>query len=518
MIRRITKTGALLLALMFLLTAALSCNRRDNDREDSSTPTDIVTDAIDSGTDSGDSIRYDENGYQMDNLPDDLDFNGKDVRIFAHPQAYNEFEIEIDQINNSVLNNAVHRRNLKTEARTGTNLVFVMEQTSTDLTYTAQLENLQSGPDACTLFSSYSRDASGLMIKGYTADLSDMDYIDFSAPWWSQALVDKVSIYDQIYFCSGDISPMLFAQTFTVFYNKGMVEEYVNLEDYGAESLYEMVYDKTWTIDNMIKMCKGVGYNTDNTKDENDTYGFTVNVINQDGFYQAAGLNVLAYNDDGSVRVSDDMNSAKADSLVKKLVDFYNSPDAMCNEQYLDGSQLVPSAAWEKGNSMFYMGIVKHATNYQALGLDFGILPVPKWDVEQENYYSISGFAYAMWSMARTAKGEDAEASAAVLECLASESYRTVAPALYTTVLQEQTSNSAADYEMWNTIKASVTIEGGRCFDANLETLGWSIFRNAIMKRTGDYMSYYATYADKLAGNVASMNIIMATLDEIYGS
>ncbi len=526
MLKKVTRLIAVLLVTLFLLTAILSCKKDEDGVEGSEgSPTDSVSDvagapvadATESASEGKDEIRYDANGFQMDNLPEDLNFDGKEIRIFAHAQSYPEFEVESDEISTSVIHNAVYRRNLKTEARTGTKLVFAMNSGGVGQEYISQLELIQSSTDACTLFAAYSRDASGVMLKGYTADLKKMEYLDFSAPWWSQGLVEKASIYDHLYFCSGDISPNLFAQTFIVFYNKTLVEENVNLAEYDAESLYDMVYDKTWTIDNMIKMCKGIGYSEDTAKDADDKYGFTVNAINQDGFYQAAGLTVLAYNPDGSVRVSDDMTSPKAISLVEKLVEFYKSPDAMCNEQYLDGSQNVPGGAWDNGNVMFYMGIVKGATGYQQKGIDFGILPIPKWDVDQENYYSISGFPYSMWSIARTAKGEDAEASAAVLECLASESHRTVADALYTTLLREQASNSSADYEMWNTIKASVTMEGGRVFDTNLQELGWKIFRNAIMKRTGDYMSFYATYADQLEGNVASMNVIVSTLEEVYG-
>ena len=84
-------------------------------------------------------------------------------------------------------------------------------------------------------------------------------------------------------------------------------------------------------------------------------------------------------------------------------------------------------------------------------------------------------------------------------------------------MLREQSSDSAEDYKMWETIKHSVEIEGGRAFDQMFENKSWSIFRQAIMARTGDYMSYYATSGAQLDQFAIDMNAVMAAIEDIYG-
>ena len=123
-----------------------------------------------------------------------------------------------------------------------------------------------------------------------------------------------------------------------------------------------------------------------------------------------------------------------------------------------------------------------------------------------------------MWSVSRTDDTELLKAVGAGLECMASESYRLVSPANYDTMLRAQTSDSAEDYKMWETIKLSVEIESGRVMDDMFNGQTWALFRDCIMTRTTDYMSDYATASTKLNQGVLSLNRIMSSIETVYGN
>ena len=328
-------------------------------------------------------------------------------------------------------------------------------------------------------------------------------------------MIERCTVYDHLYFASGDISPSLFKQTFVMYFNKDMAESYLGdeLESYGVSSLYELVDKGEWTLDKMLKMAENVGSSTDDNKDASDIFGFTADPINIDSFYQASGLKVIDYNDDGSIKISSDYSSAKVHTLLEKLNTFFNSRDAFVPE-YETPNRSDQINAWKNGNVLFHVNTIDYAPIFASAGTKFGILPMPKYDAQQASYQDISGFVYTMWSVSRGTKNSDAVG--AVLECMASESYREVSPVLYDTMLRARASHSQEDYEMWEKIKASVCIDGGRCFDQQFNNKIWSLFRSAIINRSNDWMSTYENNEESLRTSAASLNQLMYSLESVY--
>ena len=160
--------------------------------------------------------------------------------------------------------------------------------------------------------------------------MKEFSDIDLTAPWWSQELIERASLYDRLYFATGSISPALLHQGWCILFNKTMTNDYLNgkLGEFGAETLYEMVRENTWTIDNFITLAKNVEIAGD-TKTANETYGVVLNgVPAYDPFFFAAGLKTLDNAADGSLQVSDEWGSAKTIELADKLLNLFKSNSA----------------------------------------------------------------------------------------------------------------------------------------------------------------------------------------------
>ena len=512
----------LLLALLMLLPLTVACNKKGDGvvgdgTEAGGVAGDVAGTAAASGDGSdetGEQIETDEKGFQKDKL-DGLNFEGKEIRILGcSDPIYKELDISTDDMNASELNRALYNRDMKVKTRL--NVKPVYQQVPRDEVATeAEALETQGGVD---MYAPYSRLSATLMMQGYTRNLLDVNYLDFSAPWWASDLIKKVTIHDRMYVASGDISPSLFAQTFIICFNKTLFDEVKGdkLSKYDAESLYEMVEEGTWTIDAMLEFAKGVGFGTEDGKDSADSYGLVCDPVNVDSFYQAMGLKVLEYNTDGSVKVSEDLYSAKAHGLVEKLNTFFDTLDGLMPD-YTDGplgARAAVSASFNNGTALFKVDCVCSVPGLLE-NVDVGILPMPKYNTDQERYNDVAGFAYLVWSISRSVT-DKLDACGAYMECMASESYRTIAPAMYEDVYRGQASESADDYKMWETIKQSIDVEGGRLFVDIYENKTYSVFRTALIGRTTDYMSHSASNREQMDGFSAGLNNLMLTLEDLY--
>lgn len=499
---------ALFFVLAMILPSTLACNKKKDEGAEGETSANVETDV---------ALKYDDNGYLMDDLPE-LDFDGATIRVLAWEENRTEFDISVDKMNTNALSAAVYMRDIRVRERLNIDVVYSYAPGSsyTYNEYLQMADAMQSSGDGVDVFASQSRVAADLMKRGYTQDLKKVKHVDLDKPWWSQSLIENATIYDRLYFATGDISPSLFQQTMVIFFNKSMAETYIqdDLTRLGAKSLYELVDNGQWTLGTMMEMCSGVGSSLDEKKDISDTFGFAGHPIYFEGFYYASGMRTYEVQEDGSISISPDMGSEKAHTLCEKLGDFFDTADAVGSSSYY-GNEIEAIDAWYQGRSLFFLDMANHAVVHNDRGLKFGILPIPKYDTAQADYSTISGIPFTLWSVSRNVK--DTEMVGAFLECMSSEAYRLVTPALYDTMLRTQTSESVEDYEMWETIRRVVKVDCGRVLDTHTNTVKIDFFRDAVMAR-GEYMSAYAERKDALTQNLLALNRTMATIETVYGN
>ena len=92
-----------------------------------------------------------------------------------------------------------------------------------------------------------------LASAGTLIDLTTLDHLNFSQPWWSESLLTQSTVNGKLYFASGDISSSMLYMMCATFYNKKILTEF-SLEDPARLAL-----DGKWTIDKMIAMSMNVG-------------------------------------------------------------------------------------------------------------------------------------------------------------------------------------------------------------------------------------------------------------------
>ena len=411
-------------------------------------------------------------------MPDDgvgmQDFGGREIQLLGFDAAStNEFEVDADDTG-TTLKAAVYARQQALEGRLNVKLKwdYVKGHAGYEPDYVNEA-GLRSNQGKVDIYTPYSQAGSWLMMNGLTRDLNGIKYLDLSGDWWEQSYKELCSVNGKLYFTGGDISWTMMGNTIGFCFNKDILSQKSGvLDEFNVSSMYELVEQKKWTLENFIKISKGVA--------AKNQYGFTSYIVPMDAFYKAADLDWMTVNANGMQEISNDQGSGKVNSVLYQLTNFFLTDAAKVRLQYglnlnyatNNGNKSNPSNdEWQNGQSLFVLNPMLSISDFKftELGFDFGVLPMPMYDENQGSYKTIPDYEYSIVAVPRTVTGEKLDQVGAVLQVLASEGKNRVATPYFEEVMKKQEADSADDYTMWGTIKDSIEIDAGRAFTGSLK-------------------------------------------------
>ena len=449
---------------------------------------------------------HDSKGFLLDSIPADTNFGGKTFNLLVREKiAPTEFFVE--EQTGDIVDDALFERNNKIEERLGVKLNYITlpgEWGDRDTFNGAIKQSVMAADGAYDLCAVLSNQLSTLTLDGLLTDLNKLDYLDFGKPWWAKGLLDELAVDDKLYFASGDASLGLINGMMCVFYNKKLCE------NYSIPDLYSMVNDGKWTIDKAVELTKDTysDLDGDGAKSTNDQFGFAIGNFNQlYGFLDSFNLPIIE-------RDSDDLpskfvySSEKVVDAEQKLVSLFKDNNAFITgktdaEAYND--------AFKEGRVVFCTGEFKDTSIYRDISaFDYGVIPFPKWNEEQENYRTTARATYSSFCIPKTAP--DAQMSAAVLECFASESYRTVSPAYFETALKVKYSRDDESSQMFDLIKSSVTFSFATSFTMAIGD-PQNTFKGRVSSLDENWSSYMASWEPTAQEKLDKTLTILKELD-----
>lgn len=409
--------------------------------------------------------------YAPSEIPDDMKFPGTTIK-FLYWKDVEHTEFFVEDANGEAVNDAIYNRNNRVEQQFEVNLEFTGTlgnyQNQANFVNTC-INSTQSGADAHDVFCGYSMTGATLMTKGVAQDLTDYEIFEFDKPWWPKTLISKATIRDSIYFASGDISTNYLYMMYGCFFNKDLFRDL-----YGnAETLYNLVYDKAWTLDKLIEYSTDVfsEMNGDNVPSIGDRFGFVTIDIHFDSFYTGSDLYTVVVDKDNNLALSNDLFSDKTVALLEKVNPFIHD----------SGDCWITSSAtiFSSGQALFTIDRVRHASKeLKDADFDFGILPIPKYDADQENYRTCMAFPFTIYVLSTASNNP--EAAAATLELMAYQSYLLITPALFQEAMKIRYSDEGNDSMMYDIIRENVVIDLGRLLSTQVSNLSYQIFRDAV--------------------------------------
>lgn len=466
--KNISRIIIAILIIAMMLPAALSCaetNPPDVTTEDNAS-TNAPSASQEITTEAEDTI------FAPSDIPEDLKFEGETIRFLYWSDVENP-EFFVEDTNGESVNDAIYNRNAKIEEQFDVTLEFTgtLGDYENQKAFVNQcINSTQSGADAHDFFCGYSMTGATLMIQGIAQDLTEYDIIEFDKPWWPSTLISKATIKDGVYFASGDISTNYLYMMYACVFNKDMFE---NFHGQDPKLLYDLVYNGEWTLDKLIEYSTGVflEQNSDAEPSQGDRFGFVTNNIHFDSFYTGSDLYTVVTDSEGSLVLSEDLYSQKTIDLLNKLTDFL----------YLSGDcwKKTSNKIFAAGEALFAIDRVQITNKYlKDVGFDFGILPIPKYDAEQEEYRTCMAFPFTTYVLSTASTHSDA--AAATLELMAYQSYLNITPALFEESMKLRYADQSDDSFMFDYIREGVVIDLGRLMTTSLENMSYSLFRNAV--------------------------------------
>ena len=284
-------------------------------------------------------------------------------------------------------------------------------------------------------------------------------------PWWPDSIIETMGVGDALYYISGDASTNTLHFMYTIYYNKQL------LTDRGLTDPTEYVDNHTWTIEKLIEMSSNQYQDLDNDAklSAGDFYGFSTIYYGVDAFYTGSNLKLVERtNDDELIKISDDYFSQKAVDLVDKLKPWLTSNDCYVSRKSAKVDYALP---FVDGNVLFcqnrvYLADAKHGSGLNAVLWQYGLVPTPLYDENQENYITVIGNPFTLYGV--MVDCEEKTMMTAVLECWGSEAYRLTTPALFETNMKYKYSALDTSARMFDILRETSSFDQGRIYSNTL--------------------------------------------------
>ena len=443
----------ILLMLIGALTAApvLSCAADDNDVNQNGRPAENGL----LGDPAADVVPADETEeLSFPELPD-VYFEGHYFRILNSADGHVGFlmtQLFAESETGEALNDAIFRRNRRMEERFGFSIVQI-DGPGPGHVRDRLRTSVSAGSDDFDMGMMQPIQALPLAQTGTLVMIDTMPYINLSAPWWDQDMNRDLSIGNRLFFTASDFGFTQYSATIPIFFNMELRAAL------GLDCPYTLVREGRWTIDRFAEMGRAAlrDLNGDGVLDRHDQWGYIA----------FAHIYTLAFmNGTGARYVIKDADDIPVLNLnTEGFINRFNAVFEIFSEDWLFRGDLGgarPEDLFANNQTLFWSELMHQAVVLRAMDADFGILPVPKLNEQQEHHIHGTGHPHVICI---PATAPDLNRTGIILEALAAESRLTVLDVYFDTMLVNQVMNRDENSaEMLDIIFANRVYETGRKF------------------------------------------------------
>ena len=358
-------------------------------------------------------------------------------------------EVASDELNGEIMNDTVYERTRRIEEQFGVEFV---NDVSSDVSGTFKKSYLAGEQNWDVLIDGFSA-VLGAANAGYTADFTQIPYIDLDKPWWDTRVAEAMKIKGHVYSAIGAMNTWTDSHSYGVVFNKVMAENF-------DINPYQMVRENRWYLDSFRELLDKVtsDINGDGVLDVNDRYGTMGENFNFGLHVLASDVMIITHDEEGCPKLN----------VTERLFDAAEKVCAMmCGDSYVRAETLTSqlSDVWEgmrnifrAGNSLFYVGGIEQMLIFRDLETDIGLLPFPKLDEAQEKYaHSFSTYWSSTIFIPRNTT--TADFTGHLLEALQADSYYSTSVAYHNVLLSGKAMRDTDSVEMLQIIRQSRTID-----------------------------------------------------------
>lgn len=360
-------------------------------------------------------------------------YDGQTVKILTSAEQWirtYDADLTGDQ-----LDDAVYKRNLAVEERFGVDLDYVVfngYSAGMAATKEALTATMVSGDMEYDLLA-----ADGYYVGAYAFDnlilpLDNISVLDFTREHYFTETTENHRLYGNTYLVAGYWSVNSLRQLMTLFYNKSLGA------DLGIDSVYEDVNSGKWTWDRMTELAMSavMDLDGDGKMTADDRFGLVSTVVDTMGYFATSMDFKYMTSQDGTLTLT--LFNERLSDINDRVYNFINSNavhnttnDSSDGQTYLN----IMLSSFATGNALFMLYRLDMTEQETIRNMeDYGLLPLPKFNEEQAQYYSAGGCDVG----AIPAQVKDAEMSAILMDALSAYGFSDVLPVYYDVVLSNK--------------------------------------------------------------------------------
>ena len=435
--KHFTRMTALLLVLVMLLTALASCKET-------------------SGNTSGEK-QTEADGFE---LPEGIDYTLQvnDYKGATCTVALNIYSnMDSTEVTGDTVVDTIYKRNAKVEDLYKVSLQFPEMPEMEDYTQLI-VQSIMAGDNDFQLIGGRQGQLAELMLSStYMQDLLDVPYLEFDMPWWPKEFQQSANVGNVLYSAVGTLDTTFYDYVVALTFNKELAA------DLGIGDLYALTREGNWTLDKLIEYSRLAEGDLDGNgimEPAFDRFGLAIHRnFPVDAFVTAFNVPLTEFDDEGVphlLPLTD--HYVEVEDKMRKFIAHDNSVN------YQIGKNPTEDASFLEGRALFEGNRMWRVLEYRAMEYDFGILPYPKWDENQDKYYTYTDVAdNSSFAIPVTT---DATMPANLLEALSYYGYFMIKPAFYDKTLNGKLVRDKESSEMLDLIYDNIKYDFIQLYDA----------------------------------------------------
>lgn len=415
------------------------------------------------------------------------DYEGRDFKIlYPEWSLYNDYYFA-EEANGEAMNDALYERSVKIEEDLNINIIpYTIGYIETILpelrkTVFAGLDEYDLALTHCAT-----------ELTAYISDMLVVNWnkipnIDMDKSYWNSSLKNTVESDGMLAFAANDF---ILPDVNTIFFNKTL------LDDLSLDDPYSLVNSGKWTWDKVIEMSANASadINGDGLFDDKDQYGF----VGEIGWQFAS---ITTGCDQYLVEIQDGMpvlaaNTDRMIGIIEKLYSFLKNGNNAYTWEYsnaFDPNQGgTPPVDFNEGRALLYLVPLSLASRFRTMDVEFGIVPMPKFNDVQNDYLSLNWAGY----MCVPLTASDLDFTGKVVELLGYYNSTIVKPAFYDILLGQKITRDEASMEMLD------IVFNGAVYDLGV-VLGIYGITSQVLSADGNFASFYEKNVNTWNNNIS---------------
>ncbi len=396
------------------------------------------------------------NDPYADEIPVELRYEGETVTILCAAKDTVRAEFYAEGASANAIESAVFQRNETVKSRLGVNLNIVLDQTAVGDKINEINNKITSTVGSGLPTYDVAVGATYLTTvnvnNGHFRNLHNCKYLNLNKYYWSQGFNSALSHgNDRQYIANGSIVLSIYRCLNCTIFNKTM------FDDKQEQSPYDIVRAGNWTMEYQLNAARRLATGT--TNPDTAIYGMAGGLkVSIDPYWVSLDSPLVTKDTNNAFTYVGQNTTAKnkvisaADSIIALYM------DASCfvatyNDDSFTNISTAHETFYNKRAAMATTVIYNiERTTEQLGGIEYGIVPMPKLNHNQTEYLTGVQDQVSALGILLPVQEERIQMIGAVLECLASESYKTVVDEYYNNIMQYRFAQDVDTQEMLDII------------------------------------------------------------------